>query len=549
MWMSRVHPDDRPGLDKLLSEVLRNPAKADFEVELRVRHNDGRYIWILDKGSVVDRSASDRVLRMVGTHMDITQIKHTEEYLREINSQNKALLNAIPDLIFTNRRDGLYLAYHAADPAALLVAPDMFLQKNVRDVLPAHIAEQFIAVFETALNSNSVQEVTYTLTIEGHELTFEARVVPSTHDTLITIVRDVTQRKRGLVKTRLSDHALKAISQGVIITKSDSCIVSTNEAFQLITGYRESEIIGKNCRFLQGDLTDSKAVASIRIALSQGESYSGEILNYRKDGVAFWNELTISPMRDEHGILTHFIGVTRDITARKEAEDRERDSARHLQHLSKRVLEAQETERRRVAIELHDELGQSLTAIKINLQSSERFKGQSVHDLNVENVRIVEDAIQQVRRLALALRPSMLDDLGLVPALHWIADQTAARSGFSVYFNPGLTATRLAAEIETACFRIVQEALTNIARHAGAKRVDIDLYDEDDDLILVIKDDGVGFPVALMRERASTGASMGLPGMQERATLLGGRLSIDSTVGAGTTVRMTCRKLLREEQA
>ena len=149
-----------------------------------------------------------------------------------------------------------------------------------------------------------------------------------------------------------------------------------------------------------------------------------------------------------------------------QAEIKLQNSTRQLKALSRRVLEAQELERRRVAIELHDELGQSLTAIKINLQLTERFKDKSPKDLNLENIRIVEDALSQVRRLATALRPSMLDDLGLAPALQWIAEQSASRGGFAASFYHERVQSRLAPEIETACFRIVQEALTNVIRHA-----------------------------------------------------------------------------------
>ncbi|OQW90218.1 MAG: hypothetical protein BWK72_03115 [Rhodoferax ferrireducens] len=215
-------------------------------------------------------------------------------------------------------------------------------------------------------------------------------------------------------------------------------------------------------------------------------------------------------------------------------------TTRQLQALSRRVLEAQEQERRRVAIELHDELGQSLTAIKINLQLGERFKDQAPADLYQENIRIVEDALQQVRSLATALRPSMLDDLGLAPALKWMAEQSASRSGFEVQFHHARTLERLAPEIETACFRIVQEALTNITRHAHASTVKIHLRRELNDMVLTVADDGRGFDTAAMRERAASGASLGVLGMQERATLLGGQLDISAQPGLGSTVELRC---------
>jgi signal transduction histidine kinase len=223
------------------------------------------------------------------------------------------------------------------------------------------------------------------------------------------------------------------------------------------------------------------------------------------------------------------------------------NTTRQLKALSRRVLEVQEMERRRVAIELHDELGQSLTAIKINLQLGERLKDKPLEELNRENIRIVEDALQQVRRLATTLRPSMLDDLGLPAALQWITEQSANRSGFAVNFHHVRAQPRLAPDIETACFRIVQEALTNIARHAQATQVDIRLEHENANVILRISDDGCGFNLDDMQARALAGNSTGVLGMQERATLIGGQLTIQSAPGSGSTVLMCCPWRTHEE--
>lgn len=223
------------------------------------------------------------------------------------------------------------------------------------------------------------------------------------------------------------------------------------------------------------------------------------------------------------------------------------NTTRQLKALSRRVLEVQEQERRHVALELHDELGQSLTAIKINLQLGARLKDKPQEELNQENIRIVEDALQQVRRLATTLRPSMLDDLGLAAALQWITEQSANRSGFAVKFHHVRSQPRLAPDIETACFRIVQEALTNIARHAQAKQVDIRLECDDGQLVLRISDDGCGFNLEEMQTRALAGNSTGVLGMQERATLVGGQLTIASSPGNGSTVLMCCPWRTHEE--
>lgn len=134
----------------------------------------------------------------------------------------------------------------------------------------------------------------------------------------------------------------------------------------------------------------------------------------------------------------------------------------------------------------------------------------------------------------------MLDDLGLAPALKWIADQTSHRAGFVVDFHHERVQSRLAPEIETTCFRIVQEALTNITRHAHANRVAINLSRDGDELVLYVQDDGKGFDMAVMHERAVAGGSLGVLGMQERATLIGGHLDIESEPGQGSTVLLRC---------
>jgi len=283
-------------------------------------------------------------------------------------------------------------------------------------------------------------------------------------------------------------------------------------------------------------------VKRIRVALdSPGASYQQETRMRHADGSFRWVHVVGRALaQDEDRRATRLLGVTIDITERVRATTALRENARQLRLLSRRVLEAQETERRRIAHELHDELGQSLTAIKINLQAHESLRHRSPDELKAENLRIIDAALQHLRELALALRPAVLDDLGLLPALSGIAEQTAARSGFKVHVYCALTDPRLSPDVETACFRIAQEALTNIARHARAKRVHIDLYHDGEELILGIQDDGVGFDVAAMRARAASGGSIGVLGMQERATLIGGQLVIESSPGKGSAIRMRC---------
>jgi signal transduction histidine kinase len=212
---------------------------------------------------------------------------------------------------------------------------------------------------------------------------------------------------------------------------------------------------------------------------------------------------------------------------------------RRLQALSRQLVEAQETERRRLARELHDEIGQSLTVTKINLQAMQRIDDASVQAKRLEEgISIVERALQQVRNMSLDLRPSLLDDLGLVAALRWFLDRQAQTAGFSTQFVADPPELRLTPALETVCFRLVQEALTNVIRHAQAQQVQVELRQREAELYLTIHDDGIGFDVKTALKNAAQGGSLGLLGMEERVLLAGGYLEIDSVPERGTEIRV-----------
>ncbi|MEO8285650.1 MAG: ATP-binding protein [Chloroflexota bacterium] len=215
-----------------------------------------------------------------------------------------------------------------------------------------------------------------------------------------------------------------------------------------------------------------------------------------------------------------------------------RQSEGRLKALSRQLVSIQETERRNIARELHDEIGQSLTALKINMQMAQRLSQSDEMAVQLrEGLSIVDHTLEQVHNLALALRPAVLDDLGLVSALRWLVNRQSERAGLEGTFTTSALGTRLPSDIETTCFRVSQEALTNIMRHAQAHHVDVDLRLRDLQLELTICDDGLGFDLESARYRGRNGTSLGLIGMRERVELTGGELTIQSAPGQGTTVR------------
>jgi signal transduction histidine kinase len=219
------------------------------------------------------------------------------------------------------------------------------------------------------------------------------------------------------------------------------------------------------------------------------------------------------------------------------------EGRRRLQLLSRRLMEVQEQERRHIARELHDEIGQALTATKIDLQMLYQLAKEQGVELPVdESMGTVELAMRQVREMSVQLRPTLLDDLGLASALRWYLKRTSERTGLVARLSQkgpsDLLEQRLPAEIETACFRVAQEALTNTMRHAQARTFSVELRRGETNLEMEISDDGVGFDLNAAREGAAQGISFGLLSMQERVELTGGRFSIEAAVGRGTRIQM-----------
>lgn len=218
-------------------------------------------------------------------------------------------------------------------------------------------------------------------------------------------------------------------------------------------------------------------------------------------------------------------------------EDHLAVSEKRLQLLSRQLITLQETERRHLARELHDEIGQVLTAMKMNLRRTQRSADASVKSLLDENVTMIEQAIVQVRNLALSLRPAQLDELGLVAALHWLSKQQAELGGFEDQLEVNLGGVEIPPELQTVCFRIAQEALTNAVRHGKPSKVQVKLFAHDGQISLSIQDDGIGFHIS---DRPQMGSSFGLTSMQERASLVGGHVRIESSPGHGTTIHADC---------
>lgn len=240
---------------------------------------------------------------------------------------------------------------------------------------------------------------------------------------------------------------------------------------------------------------------------------------------------------DARGALAEIQAVGRDVTELRQAMDELGAARERLRGLSRRLLEVQETERKGLARELHDDIGQGLTALKLNLEGVQRAREPGVLEARIADaLEAVRHTIDRVRQLSLNLRPLQLDDLGLAAALRSHLDRQAGLARLAAHIEIEAAPGKLAPEVETACFRVAQEAINNIVRHAAAGNVWLRLFAAGERLALSVRDDGRGFDVAAAQRRAAAGESLGVVSMEERVALAGGSLQIHSAPGEGTVV-------------
>jgi PAS domain S-box-containing protein len=299
-------------------------------------------------------------------------------------------------------------------------------------------------------------------------------------------------------------------------------------------GFTQEEWLNDPVRWYQQIHPEDKTRWSIEAA---GLFMSGQPLKslYRvlaRDGHVVWFHCEAKLVRNDEGQPWFIHGVAFDISELKRAEASGREYSERLQSLSRRLMEVQETERRNIALELHDEIGQVLTGLKLTLEMGARLPADEVGNGLAEARLLVNELMARVRKLSLDLRPAMLDDLGLLPALLWHFEHYTAQTQVRVNFkHSGLEKRRFGSEVETAAYRMVQEALTNVARHAQVQEVTVRLSTHRRTLIIEIEDRGKGFDLESVLSASETS---GLAGMRERAFLLGGNLIIESHAEAGT---------------
>jgi len=326
----RLHPDDKPRLAAAIEKIQRNGARTPME--LRVVLPDGTIRTLWNDGEVLFDGQS-RPYRMFGAMQDITDRKHAEERLQ-------ALLEAVPDLMFRIRSDGTYLDCKLSALVPTLVDPSVIIGRKAEDILPPDVATGSMAAIRKALSTQAVQTHTYQLTINDERRDYEARIAPCGPDEVLGMVRDITDTRRAEAQMSKLSSAVEQTADSVIITDRDGVIEYANPAFERSTGYSRAEAIGRTPRIVKSGKQTQAYYEHLWRTILAGEVFGDVLINRRKDGTLYYEEETITPLKDANGVITHFISTGKDVTERMQTQERLQYMAQHdaLTELPNRLL-------------------------------------------------------------------------------------------------------------------------------------------------------------------------------------------------------------------
>lgn len=545
-WHARVHPEDMPHLSQLQREVILNPAGTDFEVEVRARHALGHWIWILDKGAVVDRASDGSSLRVVGTHLDISRRRNAEESLRQSEYRWRFAIEGSGDglwdwdlvngVVFFSDRWKAMLGFESDDIGQ---TPDEWkarLHPDDRDRVLANIqahlngeTKEYASEHRVVCKDGSVKWVmgrafVVSRRADGHALR------------MIGTNADMTERKQAALalessnaQLRLLETCVSRLNDIVVITEAEPFedpghrIVFVNDAFERRTGYAREEVIGKTPRILQGPKTQAEELRRMGAVMRRWEPVRAELINYTKSGEEYWIELEVVPISNASGLYTHWVAVERDITLRKQEQE-----ALQLSLREKVVL----------LNEVHHRVKNNLQVVTSLLRLEAR---RSV--LSETKTALVEMQ-GRIRSMALLheslYRTGVFASVGLDTYLKQLCQQAfrASTNVGAVRLVLDMASVNVSLDQATPCGLLVNELFSNCLKHGfpDGRTGEIRLALQpaaDSRWRLSVSDNGVGLPADFDTQR---NGSLGLKLASDLALQLATKLEIGHGPGASFSV-------------
>lgn len=491
---------------------------------------------------------------------DITEAKRAEEALRSSETKFRRLLDSsIVGVVFWDLHGNL------------LSANDLFLDMigysrldleqgglSWKDITPPEytpVDEQAIAELLATGNCTPFEKEYIRKDGSRVAVMIGSAMLEGQKDKGSSFIMDISERKQVEEELRQSEERFRQLAESItevfwMTNPEKGEILYVSPAYEKIWGRSCESVYQKPTDWLEAIFpADRQRIETAARTLQVSGAYDEEYRIIKPDGSVRWIRDRAFPIKDSEGRVYRVTGIAEDITEHKLAEEKIKATSTQLRALSAHLQSAREEEGRRIARELHDELGGALTSLKWDLEglvkaisdSRDPSRLPALREKIAGMVNLSETTISAVRRISSELRPSILDDLGLVEAIKWQAKEFETRTGIAVHYDRLGDEPPLNPQQTTAVFRILQEALTNILRHAQATKVRIQMKQEESELILTIADNGRG----MTEDEAEGIHSLGLLGMRERAHLIGGTLCFAGSAGSGTviTLRIPVRRV------
>ena len=529
-FMDITREEDRPLNAALVAELWAGRL-PQFPMEKRYRRKDGRSIWVR---ATVSGGLGTVPPFGIAVVEDITERKRTEARLLEYEK----VVEGVQEMIVVVDRDYRYLIANQAYLKYRNLDREQVVGHLVSEVLGQEIFEKVKSRIDECFHGSAVTyelAVTYPRLGERNiSVSYFPIEGPAGVDRIAMVFEDVTEQKRAEAKLLEYEKVVESSSEMIAVIDREYRYLIANQAFLKYRGLQREEVIGHFVVEVLGQETFEQIVKC-----KLDECFEGRVVRYE---AAFTSSklgrrdqfITYFPIEGPAGV-DRIAGILEDVTERKRGELELQRSYLELQVLNAQLQSVREEERTRLARELHDELGQSLTAIKIGVAALKSPPGRDQQSPRIDGILgLVDETIHSVRRISTEIRPGILDHLGLLAAVEWAAEDFQARTGIQCQVSIPEMNPAIDPERSTAIFRIFQETLTNIARHAGATHVSIGLSHESGNVSLKVSDNGRGIGA----DQFFDAGSLGIRGMRERAVLLGGEFTIAGDPENGTTVRV-----------
>lgn len=315
-FISLVHPDDLHLIDKNLKEIIAK--KKDLSFDFRYLLKNGKILWV--QNSIIPIFDGNNLIKLNGVNVDITDKKIAEEEITKQNEKLNAVISTLPDIIFVIDKNGDYHEVFCSNPDMLAVPVEKIVGTNIKDIFDEKTTQIHLEYIQQCLEDNKLTSYEYSLIYNNQTSYFEARLANIGNNKVLTLVRDITERKKKDIEIHKLSLAVEQSPVIIVITDLNANIEYVNAAFTEITGYKSEEVIGKNTRILKSNKTDRKVYEDLWASIENGKAWHGEWINRKKNGELYWENISINPIHDQSGKITNYLAVKQDITNKKTIE-------------------------------------------------------------------------------------------------------------------------------------------------------------------------------------------------------------------------------------